>query len=103
MKKQVFVVHGGNTFKTYDDYISYLENYEITQEKIEKLKNGNWKENLQKDLGEDYEVILLKMPNAPFQLPKILKYILLFSSLPQFFEKTLSSPKMVEPFHTTPR
>ena len=35
MKKQILVIHGGNAFEKYDEYISYLKSKEIT---IEKLK-----------------------------------------------------------------
>ena len=28
-KKQVVVIHGGDIFKTYDEYLDFLRNYEI--------------------------------------------------------------------------
>ncbi len=71
MKKQVVVIHGGMVFGVYEEYLEFLRNYKID---LEKLKRGNWKEALQKDLGEEYEVISPKMPskyNAKYEEWKI--------------------------------
>jgi len=61
MQKQVVVIHGGNTFRTYDDYFNFLKSHNLD---LEKQKNGSWKESLQSDLGDKYDVILHKMPNG---------------------------------------
>ena len=61
MKQQVFVIHGGTAFDTYEEYISYLQKKEVS---LEKLLGRDWKLNLQDNLGSDYEVFLPKMPNA---------------------------------------
>lgn len=61
MKKQIIVIHGGNTFKAYKDYFKFLKNRQID---FEKFKNaGDWKDNLEKNLGKEFEVILPLMPN----------------------------------------
>lgn len=60
MKKQIVAIHGGDTFEKYEDYISDLKNKTIT---LEKLRAKDWKANLQNNLGEDYEVVLPRMPN----------------------------------------
>jgi len=62
MKKQVIVIHGGTTFDTYEEYISYLKNREISLEKFKTLKN--WKNSLEKELGADFEVFVPRMPNG---------------------------------------
>ncbi|MFA5249109.1 MAG: alpha/beta hydrolase [Candidatus Paceibacterota bacterium] len=62
MKKQVFVVHGGETFDTYEEYVECLKGYKIGLEDIRNKKN-RWKKNLGEDLGNDFEVILPQMPN----------------------------------------
>lgn len=59
-KQQVVIVPGGKTFKTYQDYLDYLKNTEVD---LEKYMEKDWKSQLQEDLGEEYEVFLLKMPN----------------------------------------
>lgn len=61
MKQQIFVIHGGTAFYTYDEYISYLRTKEVS---LEYLQGKDWKINLQKNLGEKFEVYLPKMPNA---------------------------------------
>ena len=61
MKQQVFVIHGGTAFDTYEGYISNLKGKEVS---LEKLQGRDWKMNLQDNLGEGYEVYLPKMPNA---------------------------------------
>ena len=60
MKKQVLVIHGGDAFATYEEYLSFLRNYEVD---LESLKRKGWKEALQEKLGNEYEVIAPKMPN----------------------------------------
>ena len=61
MKQQVFVIHGGTAFDTYEEYFNYLQNKEVS---LEKLLGRDWKMNLQDNLGSDYEVFLPKMPNS---------------------------------------
>lgn len=62
MKKQIVVIHGGDTFATYEEYLNFLRNYQIN---IERYKTGkdDWKPWLRQELGEDYEVVLPMMPN----------------------------------------
>ena len=80
MKKQVLVIHGGDTFKTYDEYLDFLNSYEIN---FEKLKVKGWKDNLRNDLGDEFEVVQPKMPNdynAKYQewkiwLEKLIPYL----------------------------
>ncbi len=60
MKKQVVVIHGGDTFDTYEEYIAYLKASELT---LERMNAKSWKDNLQSNLP-DFEVIYPKMPNA---------------------------------------
>lgn len=61
MKQQVLVIHGGTAFDTYEEYITYLKNKEVS---LERLQARDWKMNLQDDLGDDFDVYLPKMPNA---------------------------------------
>ena len=62
MKKQVLVVHGGDTFETYEEYLKFLHNYEINIE-CYKTDVDDWKKPLRNKLGSEYEVILPQMPN----------------------------------------
>lgn len=66
--KQVVVIHGGNEFPNYEEYLSYLKNFKIESADFFKLKNKklDWKAGLQDALGEEYEVFLPQMPNRDF-------------------------------------
>lgn len=61
MKHQVWVIHGGTTFDTYEEYIAYLHNKEVN---LDRLLSRDWKMNLQESLGDEYQVIAPRMPNA---------------------------------------
>lgn len=61
MKKQVIVVHGGDSFETREKFLESLKNWEVSLESF--LPKSDWKNNLQKDLGEEYEVLSPRMPN----------------------------------------
>lgn len=61
MKKQILVIHGGGTFDTYEEYISFLKTKEVT---LEKLLRKDWKTSLQDKLGDEYQVIAPQMPNS---------------------------------------
>ncbi len=60
MKKQVVIIHGGDTFNTYTEYIASLKSFIIDFSKM--LRRG-WKENLEQELGSEFRVVLPKMPN----------------------------------------
>jgi len=60
MKQQIVIIHGGDTFETYEEYWKYLESCELT---LERINAKNWKDSLQVQLP-DHEVIYPKMPNA---------------------------------------
>jgi len=62
MKKQIIVIHGGDTFDTYEDYMEFLKDREIDFEEYRTSKIG-WKKTLGGELGSEYEVITPTMPN----------------------------------------
>ncbi len=61
MKQQIVIIHGGNTFASYQEYIADLKQKELQWERLMQI---DWKERLAERLGDDYEVIRPKMPNA---------------------------------------
>jgi len=61
MKKQIIVIHGGDSYKTSEDYLAALKNWEVTKESF--FPKFDWKSNLQSKLGEEYEVLAPRMPN----------------------------------------
>lgn len=59
--KQVVVIHGGTTFSTYEKYLAYLSTATVH---IERMRyQPKWKEHLQQQLGNNYDVLLPSMPN----------------------------------------
>ena len=60
MKKQVVVIHGGDTFERYEEFLSFLKNFQIDPV---YFKKKGWKDTLQDKLGDDFEVIAPNMPN----------------------------------------
>jgi uncharacterized protein len=62
MKSQILLVHGGDTFNTYEEYFSFLAEFpiEIDQYRVKKV---SWKRGLPDVLGTDYEVIAPDMPS----------------------------------------
>ncbi len=62
MKKQIIVINGGTSFRTYENYISYLKEIRIN---IEKLKiRRSWRDTLAAELGDAYEILVPRMPNS---------------------------------------
>ncbi|MDP2705651.1 MAG: alpha/beta hydrolase [bacterium] len=62
MKKQIVIIHGGDTFETYEEYLKFLKDWQIDLDRY-RLGKIEWKKNLHKILGDDYDVILPEMPN----------------------------------------
>ena len=62
MKQQILVIHGGNTFKTHEEYLDYLTYKKKVS--LDKLRRNGWKDRLQGTLGDNYDVLLPHMPNS---------------------------------------
>lgn len=60
-KQQVVLIHGGDSFKTYDDFLNSLKNWEVSKTKF--LPRHDWKTTLDKRLGDEFEVLAPQMPN----------------------------------------
>jgi len=61
MKKQVLLIHGGNSFPTYEDYLFDLRNMSFDMDRINSSRN-RWNRNLDELLGDEFEVIMPQMP-----------------------------------------
>jgi len=61
MKRQIIIIHGGNSFSSYGNYINYLKDKEIDINYFRS--HTDWKGNLQNDLGENFDVLFPSMPN----------------------------------------
>ena len=60
--KQVVVIHGGDSFDTYEQFIDSLKNWDVSLETF-LPRTPDWKANLQSDLGSEYQVLTPSMPN----------------------------------------
>ena len=61
MKKQVVVIHGGDTWTSYKQYIANLKLAKLDLGRV--FKKG-WKTTLQTKLGNRYDVVAPRMPNS---------------------------------------
>lgn len=59
--KQVVVIHGGDSFLDYKEYLRYLKSTPVSSNTY--LPRRGWKEGLPKALGSQYQVLLPRMPN----------------------------------------
>lgn len=57
---QLFVIHGGDAFDSYEEYLADLQSRTAH---LERMKPGGWKMGLQKNLGEEFDVYNPSMPN----------------------------------------
>lgn len=62
MKQQIVIIHGGDTFDTYNDYLFFLENREVDLDRLRLQKD--WKDTLPGELGESFDVLSPRMPNG---------------------------------------
>ncbi len=61
MNQQILVIHGGDNFETYEEYLKFLDNWEVSLLDFEKT---GWKKNLSKNLGDTFSVYRPEMPNS---------------------------------------
>ena len=61
MKKQVILIHGGDSFDSYEKYLKNLKTRPIDVERLRP--RVGWKNTIQKDLGSEFDVLQPEMPN----------------------------------------
>jgi predicted alpha/beta hydrolase family esterase len=81
-KHQVIIIHGGDTFDTYMEYLEYLKGRQVTLEYL--LKKG-WKSTIDQKLGPEFQVIAPQMPNK--HNAKYLEWKIWFEKLIPFIEE----------------
>ncbi|MCA9366300.1 alpha/beta hydrolase [Candidatus Kaiserbacteria bacterium] len=62
MKKQVFYIHGGESYSEYDSFINRLQTKDIWD--LPGTEKKKWTQTLARDLGDDFEVFTPRMPNS---------------------------------------
>ncbi|MDD5431228.1 MAG: alpha/beta hydrolase [Candidatus Pacebacteria bacterium] len=60
MKTQIILIHGGEVFNSYKQYLTYLKRYKLD---LKRFKTKGWKSVFPKKLGNKYEVIAPQMPS----------------------------------------
>lgn len=60
-KKQIVLIRGGETWNTYEEYVSFLNAYSFD---LADYSRKSWKRSLGDMLGEGFEVIMPQMPNS---------------------------------------
>ncbi len=81
MKKQIVVIHGGDSFDTYEEY---MENLRVEEINLEDFFRKGWKKNLAERLGDDFVVIAPRMPNEANA--KYLEWKIWFDKIAPFIE-----------------
>lgn len=61
MNRQLCIIHGGDTFASYDDYLGALRTKEVSYERL--LYSPSWRHWLAEQLG-DWDVIMPSMPGS---------------------------------------
>jgi len=59
--QQIIVIHGGTTFQDYDKYLASLSDKKLHIDRF--VYKPMWKDLLQQELGDDYQVLTPAMPN----------------------------------------
>jgi hypothetical protein len=83
MKKQIIVIHGGDSFKTHQKFLHFLKNIEVTLDDFRRHKD--WKTTLQDELGKKFDVLLPRMPNK--SNAKFIEWKIWFERLFPFLNK----------------
>jgi len=83
MKKQIIVIHGGDTFDTYEKFLDFLKNRQIDFERY-RYHIKDWKATLGNELRDEFEVILPDMPNG--KNAKYLEWKIWFEKFIPYFE-----------------
>lgn len=84
MKHQVIIIHGGDTFDNYDEYLQFLKEFEVD---LGMFNSESWKKTLETHLGENFEVLAMQMPNK-FNA-KYLEWKIWFEKFIPFFKDGL--------------
>ncbi|MBI5133876.1 MAG: alpha/beta hydrolase [Candidatus Taylorbacteria bacterium] len=63
-KRQLIVIHGGDFYESRQKFFAALKKEGIEKEDLLPVGTKRWKDNLQSDLGEGFEVLAPKMPLA---------------------------------------
>ena len=63
MKTQVILIHGGDPYDTYEEFLADLKGSKLEVSDFMVPTEKRWKDTLQERLGQRYEVLRPEMPN----------------------------------------
>ena len=63
MKKQIFFIHGGSAFSSYEAYINQLKTTPVREPYYTEPKK-RWRETLATEFGDSHDVLYPSMPNS---------------------------------------
>lgn len=86
MKKQIVIIHGGHPFDARKDFLSSLKEKQVGIDDF-KPRHG-WKEDLERGLGDSFELFYPKMPNK--ETAKYEEWKVWFEKLVPFLEDDVS-------------
>jgi predicted alpha/beta hydrolase family esterase len=83
--QQVVVIHGGDVFESDEAWLAFLKKEK--EPRFETMMDEGWKDTLQDDLGDEYEVIIPSMPNK--QNAKYKEWTIWFEKHIPHFDKNI--------------
>lgn len=85
MKKQVIVIHGGDSFETREKFQEALKSWEVSVDSF--MPKYDWKICLQKNIGENFQVLSPRMPNK--QNARYAEWKIWFERMTPFLEESV--------------
>ena len=63
MKQQIVLIHGGDPYDTYEEFLADLRKSKYTADDFKESVEKSWKDTLEQKLGGGYEIFKPEMPN----------------------------------------
>ncbi|CAN5174519.1 hypothetical protein BH09PAT1_BH09PAT1_7310 [soil metagenome] len=82
--QQVVVIHGGNAFENYQDYLASLKSRDVS---LEDLRRKDWKGSLATSLGDKFDILTPRMPNS--NNARYLEWKIYFENLLPLFDEDI--------------
>ena len=80
--KQIILIHGGDSFNTYEEYLDSLKNWKVAKKYFQP--HYDWKDRFEDKLGKDFELLQPRMPNK--QNAKYAEWKIWFEKMFPFLE-----------------
>lgn len=84
MARQIVVIHGGDAFNTYEEYLNDLKAKKLS---LDRIRYVDWKGRLHQTLGPEYDVLRPQMPNK--QNARYVEWKIIFEKLVPLLDDTV--------------